>query len=181
MVVVNGRLLGKKDEQNMNIKNTTEEEETQEILTESEEEQDDERKEPVHWFHRSPVVTRNLPLEPDLLTQQVFYQTKKGNITIIDRKYACLRVGSLLTSLGFTVESLEDPEFSRFIEDCLSYSEYGYRQDVEEIQNRQAQEQFVETAIKMIPSMKKIARAKKQFEKLEWTQEQWIEHIRATS
>ena len=150
-------------------------------LAEEEQGIEDDKKEPVHWLKRSPVMTRALPLEPGCLVGEVKYVTQKGNITIIDRKYACLRVGQLLTSLGYTENSLEDPEFGNFLAEAIAYAESGHQKDVDEIANEKAKVEFLDTARKLIPGMKKVARSLQQFEKLGWTEEQWIEHIKKTS
>lgn len=142
-----------------------------------EEQEEQEEKEPINWIRKSPVAVRNLPLSPEVLDGEVQYTTTKGNITILDQRYACFRIGSLLSDLGFTIEDVGSEALAAFTEDALRYYLEEYPKEVAAIEAEKLEGQRDAVLAKAIPQFKKMSALLGFSDRLTWTDDQWIDFI----
>lgn len=143
----------------------------------TDEQEEQEEKEPINWIRKSPVAVRNLPLSPEVLDGEVQYTTTKGNVTILDQRYACFRIGSLLSDLGFTIEDVGSEALAAFTEDALRYYLEEYPKEVAAIEAEKLEGQRDAVLAKAIPQFKKMSALLGFSDRLTWTDDQWIEFI----
>lgn len=140
-------------------------------------EQEEQQSEPVNWIYKTAVAVKNLPLSPEVLDGETHYETKKGNITILDPKYAAYRVGNLLADLGFTVADIGSEDLTNFIEDSLNYYTVEYPKEISAItaeRNAGKAEQVAASAIKQLKKMSAIMGLGRE----SWTDDQWLAFIK---
>lgn len=132
--------------------------------------------EPVPWIQRGVVALSNMPLTPAVLDGEVLHEAKKGNLTILDPKFAAYRVGKLLADLGFTSEDIGSEDLSNFIEDSLNYYTIEYQKEYNELQNEKYKDKREAILQNTIRQMKKMS-AMLGLGRDSWTEQQWIDLI----
>lgn len=132
--------------------------------------------EPINWLYKNTVSVKNLPLTPEILDGEVHYETKQGNITILDPRYAAYRVGSLLSDLGFTSEDIGSEDLKNFIEDAINYYLVDYPKEKAAIEAERLggkRDQVLQSSIRQFKKMSAILGLGRE----NWTDEQWIDFI----
>ena len=139
----------------------------------------EETKEPkaTHWQNKNQMTVSRFPLHPQMLTGEHHHESANGNITILDRNYALLRIGRMFADLGLDL-SLNSAEIGDFCLEALKYATIDYPAEREAIDSEQAISKFEKTAKAIIPQMRKLALATGQRDKYQWTEEQWLNHLR---
>lgn len=145
--------------------------ESQEVETEQE------SKEPTSWIRKTAVQIRNLPLSPGILEGEVEYVTSKGNPIILDQRYALFRVGMLLSELGFSQGDIGSEDLATFTEDALKYYLEEYPKEVATIEAEKLEGQRDAVLARAIPQFKKMSALLGFTDRLNWTDDQWIEFI----
>lgn len=85
-----------------------------------------------NWLEKNPAAIYALPINPDILTKEIEYESSNGNITILDRQYILWRIGTVLDQVGITKEHVKNGEMSddlfQLIEDALTYYPAEYNE-----------------------------------------------------